>query len=128
MSTNAIVAIAHSGSTRGALTAGRIQTETWAGCIVSVTTVAQLAAERVERHLVAQARRERLERSLSVVLAPEEAAVHQRLDASARRTEERRDRQRRAGDRQIRRRAQHQLQQQARCPDRPRAKVAVSAP
>jgi hypothetical protein len=50
---------------------------------------AQLGVQRVERHLVAQARGERLERALRVVLAPVEAAVDRPLDAGTRGAEQR---------------------------------------
>ena len=53
----------------------RSQSDTCAGWSVSRTTAVQLGVQRPEVDLVAQARRERLERALGVVLAPEEAPV-----------------------------------------------------
>ena len=72
-------------------------------------------AQRSQIHLVAQARRERLERALGVVLAPEEAAVDRRLDARSGRAEQSRDGEGRAGDREARvagDSTQQQLQEQ----------------
>ena len=62
---------------------------------------AQLAAERVQVDLVAQARRERSECRLGVVAAPVEPAIDERLNAPAGRAEERGDGEGRARDGQV---------------------------
>ena len=81
---------------------GRIQSDTWAGCIVSPTT-ARSSAVIVSRSISSRRRAlEGLECLLRVVLAPVEAAVDDGLDAHACRSEEGGDRQRRAGDGEIR--------------------------
>ena len=76
--------------------------DTCAGCTVSRDDAAQVGAERLEVDLVAQPGAERLERPRRVVAAAVEAAVDRRLDARARRPEQRRDRQRRGRDREVR--------------------------
>ena len=59
----------------------RCQNETWAGCIVSATTVPQLGGQLVEVDLLAQPGAERLECSLRVVAVPVEAPVDKPLHA-----------------------------------------------
>ena len=67
---------------------------------MSATTARSSLLERIEIDLVAQTRAEALERARGVVLAPEEATVDRRLDAGSGRAEQRRDSERRGGDRQ----------------------------
>ena len=108
ISTSASAASPHARRNDGAIahrlaSGARSHSDTWAGCRVSLTTALQLGAERAEVDLVAQPRAEkRLERSLRVVLAPVEAPVDHLLDARAGRAEQRRDGERRAGDREVR--------------------------
>ena len=79
----------------------RSQSDTCAGCIVSRDDARAARAQRVELDLVAQPRAEGLDGAGGVVAAPVEAPVDERLDARARRPEQRRHRERRAGDGEV---------------------------
>jgi len=73
----------------------------------------QLRTDRIQRHVVAQARRERRQRALRVVAAAKEAPVDDRLEAGPGRAEKRSDRERRARDGEVRllgQRSEHELE------------------
>jgi len=80
---------------------GRIHSETWAGCTVSRTAARQVGPDGIQVQLVPEPTGEGVQRSSRVVAVAVEASVDDGLDAPACGAEQRGDRERGAGDRQV---------------------------